>query len=462
MSGLLSGSRLRSGGSGEFLQVSNAQPQLPDSVSTTTGFTLITNRFLQTRYSSSLGNIEFDQSRMYSNQTTGTITILSTGTTSLSTSTATGTLVVNGGVGIGKNLWVKDDIHVNDIIFGRGYEGKNNIVITGLAQQVVTPDRGQENLVFGYNTLKNIDTAYKTISIGSNVFSTGTKIFESIAIGHNAMRELGTIHSIVVGNITDATQTNPAVILVANHNLSTGSFVTIDGILGMTELNGNEYYVDAIDTNRLSLYSDILLSTTVDGTGYTLYGGASGILSRIVSSNDNISIGNDTAPKFVDGGSNFILGNRSARDITTGSNNFFIGNEVGNNLTNVSGIISIGAETIVDKIDNQIGIGSVFYYNGTGTSEIYSTLSVGLGEDATSRYTGALQVIGGIGTDGSVYSNEGQASENYLLYTPRVTVSTVTPTDPRIGDFWINQNTYAYLQYIVDGPTRIWLQVSSI
>lgn len=462
MANLLSGSRLRSGGSGEFLQVANAQPQLPESASTTTGFTVITNKFLQTKYSSSLGNIEFDQSRMYSNQTTGTITILATGTVSLSTSTATGTLVVNGGVGIGRNLWVKDDIHVNNITFGRGYEGKNNIVVTGAAQTVVTPDRGQENLVFGYNTLKSIDTAYKTISIGSNIFSTGTKISESIAIGHSAMKNLGTIHSVLVGNITGATTTNPVVLNVTDHGLSTGSFVTISSMLGMTEINGNEYYINVIDASHLSLYSDILLSTPVNGTGYTAYGGAGGKLSRIVSSNDNISIGNDTAPKLIDGGSNFILGNRSGRDITTGSNNFFIGNEVGNNLTNVNGIISIGAETIIDGIDNQIGIGSVFYYDGTGTSEIYSTLSVGLGEGATSRYTGALRVIGGIGTDGSVYSNEGHPDENYLLYTPRVSVSTVTPTDPRIGDFWINQNTYAYLQYIVDGPNRIWLQVSTI
>ena len=461
MSKLLSGSRLRSGGSGEFLEVSNAQPQLPESASTTTGFTIITNKFLQTTYASSLGNIEFNQSKMYSNQSTGTITILSTGTISLSTSTATGTLVVTGGVGIGRNLWVKDDIHVNDITFGRGYEGKNNIVITGLAQAVVTPDNGQENLVFGYNTLKNIDMAYKTISIGSNIFSTGTNISESIAIGHNAMKNMGTIRSIYLGNIVGATKTNPVVITVVNHNLSTGTLVIIDSISGMTELNSNQYYVNVTGPNNLSLYTDLLLSTTVNGTGYTTYT-SNGRLNRVVSSNNNISIGNDTTLKLIDGGSNFVLGNRSARDLTTGSNNFFIGNEVGNNLINVSGIIAIGSETIVDGIDNQIGIGNIFYYDGTGTSDIYSTLSVGLGEEATSRETGSLRVIGGIGADGSIYSNEGHPDENYLLYTPRVTVSNTTPSNPRIGDFWINQNTYAYLQYIVDGSDKIWLQVSSI
>lgn len=458
---LLSGSKLRTGGSGEFLPLKDAQPQLPATDSTTTGFTLITNELLQSRYASSLGNIEFNQSSMYSNQSEGTITILATGTTSISTSTASGTLVVNGGVGIGMNLWVKDDIHVNDITIGRGYEGKNNIVVTGDAETVVSTGPGQENLVFGYNTLRRIDTAYKNIAIGSNVFVTGTNVFENIAIGHNSMENLGVIHSLLLGNITDATQTNPVVIEVIGHGITTGTNIVVNDIVGMTELNGNEYYVNADDSNHLSLYTDIILSTTENGTGYGLYSNG-GTVSRVVDSNDNISIGNDSLPKLIDGKHNFILGNRSARDLTTGSYNFFLGTEVGNNITQANGIISIGAETIVDGVDDQIGIGSVFYYNGTGTSEIYSTLSVGLGDDATSRTTGALRVIGGAGIDGNVYSDGGNPEEDYLLYTPRVTIDVNPPSSPRIGDFWINLNNYAYLQYILDGSNRIWLQVSSI
>ena len=458
---LLSGSKLRTGGSGEFLPLKDAQPQLPASASTTTGFTLITNTLLQTIYASSLGNIEFNQSSMYSNQSTGTITILSTGTTSVSTSTASGTLVVMGGVGIGENLWVNNDIHVNDITIGRGYEGKNNIVVTGDAETVITTGIGQENLIFGYNTLRNIYSAYKTIAIGSNVFVTGTNISESISIGHNSMENLGVIHSLFIGDIINATQTNPVVIEVIGHGVITGTNIVINNVVGMPELNNIEYYVNADDDNHLSLYTDIILSDTVDGTGYELYSNG-GTISRVVYSSDNITIGNDSTPKLIDGKNNFILGNRSARDLTTGSYNFFLGTEVGNNITRGNGIISIGAETIVDGVDDQIGIGSLFYYNGTGTSEIYSTLNVGLGAEATSKTTGALNVIGGAGIDGNVYSNTGNPDENYLLYTPRVTIDINPPSSPRLGDFWINLNNYAYLQYILDGSNRIWLQVSSI
>lgn len=461
MSILLSGSKLRKGGSGEFLPLANAQPQLPETASTTTGFTLITNNLLQSRYASSLGNIEFNQSHIYSNQSTGTITILATGTVSVSTSTASGTLVVTGGVGIGRNLRVKEDIVVNGLTIGKGYEGTNNIVVAGDADTILVDGPGQENLAIGYDTLKSLETAYRTIAIGSHVFSTGTNITESIAIGNRSMENLGVIHSILHGSISAATQANPVVLEVTSHGLTTGSHILINDVQGMTELNNNEYYVDATDGNHLALYNDIILLSTVNGTGYGEYT-TGGTVSRIVYSEDNISIGNDSAPKLLDGKHNFFIGNRTALNLTTGSYNFFLGTDVGNNITQGNGIISIGAETIVDGVDDQIGIGGVFYYNGVGNSELYSSLSVGLGEEATSMSTGSLVVIGGVGISGKVYSQTGNPAENNLLYTPRVTVSTTAPSSPRVGDFWINTSIYAYLQYILDGNQKIWLQVSTI
>ena len=461
---LLSGSKLRSGGSGEFIPLSKAQPQLPSTASTTTGFTLITNELLQTKYTSSLGNIEFNQSRIYSNQSTGTITILATGTVSVSTSTATGTLVVTGGVGIGRNLWVKEDIHVNDLLIGRGYEGKNNIVIQGNAETITLAGSGQENLAIGYDTLKSIDTAYRTLAIGSHVFSTGTNISNSIGIGNRSMEKLGEVHSLPLEPfITNASQTNPVIIEVIGHGLTTGTNVAITNVQGMTEINGREYYVTANDADHLSLYEDNILSISVNGTGYSAFTG-NGNISRVVLSNNNISIGNDSAPNLVDGENNFFIGNRTARDLTTGSYNFFLGTDVGNNITHGSGIISIGGESIVDGVDNQINIGSVIYYDGLGLTEMYSGVRVGLGDDAVSTTTGAFQVIGGVGITGSLYGKDGQQDENYLIYSPRVFITPTSspPTDPRIGDFWINVTTFGYLQYINDSGNRVWLQVSTI
>jgi hypothetical protein len=462
MANLLSGSKLRSGGSGEFLILSNAQPQLPTTVSSSTGFTLVTNNLLQTVYASSLGNIEFNQSRMYSNQSTGTITILATGTVSVSTSTATGTLVVQGGVGIGRNLWVKEDIHVNDITFGKGYMGKNNIAITGTADTTNGYTPGEENIVIGYNALQSLSTARRSIAIGSYSFSTGTNIAESIAIGNRSMENLGKIHSLPIGSITSATNENPVVITVAGHNLQTGTNVLIQHVQGMIELNDLEYYVKIISPSRLALYTNLLVTTPVNGTGYNTYT-TGGDLSKVVSSNNNFALGNDTAPALIDGEYNFFIGNRTARDLTTGSNNFFLGNDVGNNVTNASGIIAIGSELIVDGVDNQIGIGGVIYSDGNGLVTFYSDARVGQGQDAISTNTGALTVIGGIGATGNIYSNSGNPDEDFLLYSPKVyVVATYPPLNPKIGDVWIDTVASTYNTYIYDGTSAYWLQVTQI
>ena len=74
-----------------------------------------------------------------------------------------------------------------------------------------------------------------------------------------------------VQNITGATQANPVVITSVAHGFSSGEKVTIDSVVGMTELNTNVYYVTTIDADTFELYSDEARTTSVDGTGFTAY-----------------------------------------------------------------------------------------------------------------------------------------------------------------------------------------------
>jgi hypothetical protein len=71
-------------------------------------------------------------------------------------------------------------------------------------------------------------------------------------------------------SITAATQADPVVLTASGHGLSDGQLIHISGVVGMTELNGNEYYVD-VTGDTLALYSDSTLTTSVDGSGYTAY-----------------------------------------------------------------------------------------------------------------------------------------------------------------------------------------------
>jgi len=563
MPSLLSGSTLRRGGSGDFIDLAGAQPQLPDSETTLTGFTIVTDSVLRTQYRSSLGFIEFKTATMWSALPSGSIKMLATGTTFLSTGTDTGTLVVTGGVGIGGNLYVKEDIVVNGLTIGQGYKGINNIVIRGTATtQVNNFENGQESIVIGYDALKGLTTSYKNIAIGRYALNTGTNISNSIAIGDSALKMIGTNNNPILSTITNITiissstissatnaipivltitshglntgsqilisnavglstatgaasvlngipfwvnwlsnnsvalYTNksrtipsngftatvgvstivtltgyvgsgtvvtPVIVTSPNHGITTGTQIYIDGIVGTTQLNQRSYFIDFITSSTLTLFSDSIIKTPINGTGYTAYS-SSGTIFNYITNDDNIAMGIDVASKLTNGSKNFFFGNTLATNLVTGSNNTIIGHSVANNITRGSGIIALGGDNLVDGVDNQVNIGSVFYYDGRGNTDINSDSRTGLGTESTSTNSGALVVVGGLGIAGNVYSGTcGNPDEGNLLYTPIITVTTGTaPVPARIGDIWIDSSIPAYLQYIKDGTSTFWIQVGAV
>ena len=78
-----------------------------------------------------------------------------------------------------------------------------------------------------------------------------------------------------VATITGATQADPVVITTsASHGFVDGTEIQITDVVGMTNLNGNTYYVDVLTSTTFALYSDVNLSTTVNGSGFTAYSSA--------------------------------------------------------------------------------------------------------------------------------------------------------------------------------------------
>lgn len=667
MPSLLSGSTLRRGGSGEFIDLPGAQPQLPATDTTLTGFTLVTDNLLRTSYRSSLGFIEFNSATIYSSLPSGTIKILATGTNITSTGTTTGLLVVNGDTGIGGAMNIGKDIVVNGITIGRGYEGVNNLVFRGTAEpQIDDYENGQESIAIGYDSLLGLTSSYKSIAIGRYALSTGTLLSNNIAIGDSALKLVGIKETSVVSNITNIGLTNPVVVTSPGHGLTSGTYVSIFNVNGTTQLNSGTYYVWVYSSSTFGLYNDNNYSTPIDGTGFTSYIG-SGTVEVTTFRDSNVSIGVDSGSQLLDGQQNVFIGHQAANLLTTGSYNIIIGPLTGQYLYTGSGIISIGGDNIVDGKDDQVNIGSVFYYDGAGYSYISAETTVGLGTRAsiistgtftaastvtgglvvvggafvwdnlilgdtvnilgtgtstiagslipttstvslgsasnpfaslylngttlylstvtlksysgnsfsvespdgyvtqtvgnlhlnsglnstssnngsllvdggigvlgnaniggelnvlgsdnvelspvgatvrikpsgggtvdirpnatgsidniaiglldpaaasfdtvsvlgnnvsTSTQTGALVVTGGVGIGGDIYSGTGMSDENYLLYTPRISVTAgIPPTNPRLGDFWIDSTIPAYLQYIKDGSNKFWIQVGAV
>jgi hypothetical protein len=64
--------------------------------------------------------------------------------------------------------------------------------------------------------------------------------------------------------ITAATQANPVALTVAAHGRTTGDYVQIDSVVGMTQLNGKIYVCTVVDANTLTLNG-------VDGTAFTAW-----------------------------------------------------------------------------------------------------------------------------------------------------------------------------------------------
>jgi hypothetical protein len=312
MPSLLSGSRLRTGGSGQFISLPNAMPQLPQSPTTSTGYTIVTSDKLVSTYASSLGNIQFSSGQMYSNISTTPLTLIATGTTAViiqsdNPVSSTSTLQVLGGAGINGDLFVSGNFQASTSTFSA-------LKVTSTATST-TPFTGALQVVGG-------------AGIGENL-----NVFGKLSV------------------------------------LNTASFA------------------QDVDITK-NVYISGQLSATGNGGTVTL------------------------SPEAADVDIQPTLGGRI--------------------LIQPSATGSIENMTIGYYVPQDGYFQTVHATNTTITNTVW--------------------------VGGSVYSQDGIAEYNNLLYTPRTTISTTAPTNPRIGDFWINPTYGVECQYINDGGNHIWIQ----
>ena len=99
--------------------------------------------------------------------------------------------------------------------------------------------------------------------------------------------------------ITGATAADPVVITAVAHGFTDGDYVKINGILGMTELNGNEYKVanKADDTFELTDSDD----ADIDGSAYTAYKSAGEVRKGVTNISGLTHLDTETVSAQVDG-----------------------------------------------------------------------------------------------------------------------------------------------------------------
>lgn len=150
--------------------------------------------------------------------------------------------------------------------------------------------------------------------------------------------------SVVTYNIADISKANPGVVTFAEEiYLVNGAEVTITNVVGMTQVNGESYFIGNLTANSFALYNDITLSSPVDTTGFSTYTSGGKITSAVGGSEGSANAAGVTGTvqfntnNLLDGSANFtfnkatstltvtnanITGNITANVITANTANF--------------------------------------------------------------------------------------------------------------------------------------------
>lgn len=240
------------------------------------------------------------------------------------TSTVTGALVVDGGVGIGGNLYVGGDI-------------VGNISITGVS--VVG------NVVGGNINTAGLVSATGNV-VGGNITTAG---LVSVAGNVNA-GNISTVDLDIVGNITGAANVTGN---VRSGNVTTVGLVSAAGNI----TGGNIRSLGIISTTGTVINSDIDTSGNIDADGYisavgNVTGGnliTAGLVTvtgnitagNITSAGQTIATGNITGGNIITGGVVSATGNADSGNVNT-TRVSASGNVVGGNVQTAGSVLSSG------------------------------------------------------------------------------------------------------------------------
>ena len=245
--------------------------------------------------------------------------------------------------------------------------------------------------------LQDVNSAFTGVSLtpGSNIAITRTN--------NNELTITATVGA-ASKSIFNISQSNPTIITTTNnHEFTEGTAVTITDVSGMTELNGNEYFMDILTGNTFALYEDEALTTPLDSTGFTPYSsggvatanyssiktlsGLADVNSEMAQNNDLLSYqsGTWTPTKNIEAD---VRGSVFADDssvLVDSINGTLFGELIGNVTGNVTGNADTASNT--NLFNNQNG---AYYLNWINFTDTPTTLS-GYGiTDAATSAQGAL------------------------------------------------------------------------
>lgn len=151
-----------------------------------------------------------------------------------------------------------------------GISQANPGVITCAGHGLISGDRVYISHVEGMSEINGSE--YLVVYINTSTFSLTTLAGAAIdTSAYGAYTSGGNIALVRDAGlaISGVTKANPGVVTCTGHGFSTNDKIYISGISGMTELNGNYYWVKKIDANTFSLMTE--LGVDVNTTSFTTW-----------------------------------------------------------------------------------------------------------------------------------------------------------------------------------------------
>jgi len=138
----------------------------------------------------------------------------------------------------------------------------------------------------------------------------------------------------VTANIANISQADPGVVTTAeNIYLTNGSEVTIIGVNGMSNVNGQSYFIGNLTSNTFELYEDITLTSPIDTSVFPAYV-SGGLITCVPGGSEGSAnaAGVTTSVQFntnnlLDASASFTF-NKTTNNLTVSPGNIIVGNNI--------------------------------------------------------------------------------------------------------------------------------------